>query len=178
MSTGRRRSFWPGCLAWNLSTMPSSGWMRMTRAFGCMSRTAFGGNDWCGTGRNWMKTSDARTGSRLPGADVERHVLPAPVVDEELDGRERLGRRVVRHAGLGDIGRHPLAAHPPGAVLPADGDIDRPGPAGIGRTARSTSTILLRTSSGLNDTSGSIAVRHMSCMMWFWTMSRRAPALS
>jgi hypothetical protein len=41
-----------------------------------------------------------RLGHALAGAQVERHAGPAPVLDPGTQGDERLGVRVVRHAGL------------------------------------------------------------------------------
>ncbi len=46
----------------------------------------------------------------LAGADVERHALPAPGVDEQAHGGEGLGGRVLGHAGLVQVADE-LAAH-------------------------------------------------------------------
>ena len=44
--------------------------------------------------------------------------------------------------------------------------------------ARSTFTFSLRTESAVKSIGGSIAVIAISCSMWFWKMSRIAPACS
>ncbi len=58
-------------------------------------------------------------GQALARADVERHVRPAPVVDEQPQRGERLGQRPRRDALLFAITRHVLAEHPALRVLPA-----------------------------------------------------------
>ena len=58
--------FDPGRLAWKRRAMLSCGWMQSSSRLGSISPIAEAGNDWCGTGRNWMQTSEAWTGIRLP----------------------------------------------------------------------------------------------------------------
>jgi hypothetical protein len=48
----------------------------------------------------------------------------------------------------------------------------------MGLTAFKTFTFSSRTDSASKVTGGSIAVRHRTCITWFWTMSRKAPASS
>jgi hypothetical protein len=48
----------------------------------------------------------------------------------------------------------------------------------IGRSARKTFTFSSRTAAALKSDGGSIATSARSWSMWFWTMSRSAPALS
>ena len=76
--------------------------------------------------------SDVLCASRLPRAQVERHVGPAPVVDPELHRRVGLGVRVGPHVGLFAVARHRLAGDRARVVLSARrvqrhaGRLDRP----------------------------------------------------
>src|ERR1700682_1035031 len=67
-----------------------------------------------------------RMGEPLAHAHVERRVRPAPVVDEQLRGDERLGHRVRRDNPLLALSRHLDALDEPRTVLPAH-DVLRPG---------------------------------------------------
>ena len=88
----RAASSGPGTLASKRSEMPSSGWMWIT------SRLGFS----CSTGRVAEEHErralelDRDLGDALrqalAGAQVERHAGPAPVVDEQLERHEGLGR--------------------------------------------------------------------------------------
>ena len=69
----------------------------------------------------------------LTGPEVERHPRPAPGVDLEFDGGERLGGRGLGEAVLVEQADHLLAALPARGVLPArGGQIQRLGQPGRG----------------------------------------------
>ena len=70
---------------------------------------------------NWTAISLARFGQPLAGPQVERHAGPAPVVDEELEGDEGLGRRVGLHPFLAAVARHvSTPSRKPGPYWAAD----------------------------------------------------------
>ena len=94
----------PGTFVATDSAMPSSGWMRSTSTFGSISwQTSSRPNRQYGICWKWIDTSVVRRASALAGADVERHALPAPVVDEQLQRdvgrRARVRRRRPRPRG-------------------------------------------------------------------------------
>ena len=66
MSTSRISIVVPGTFAPKRSVTPSSGWMRMTRAFLPSSSMSFLLNGWCGAALNTTATSVTRRPSRLP----------------------------------------------------------------------------------------------------------------
>ena len=66
MLTERMSSCGPGTFARKRSEAPSSGWMRSTSRFGCTVSTAVAAKGRCGAGLNWIATSVARRGRRLP----------------------------------------------------------------------------------------------------------------
>ena len=74
MFTVRMRIACPGTLALNRRVIPSSGWMRTTSRLGSIAPATgapAGDASWppkgeWGTRRNWMATSVARRGRRLP----------------------------------------------------------------------------------------------------------------
>ena len=111
---------WPGTLAANSSETPSSGWMWQTSTFG---RRPSSSDDLERRVRRALELDrDRRLAPRqaLAGADVERRVGPAPVVDVELGGDVGLGQRVRRDARLLAVARHLLALDVAAPVLAAD----------------------------------------------------------
>ena len=118
---------WPGTFALIVSETPSSGWMWRSRTFG---RSVVGVHRAERGVRSALELDrDRRLAPRqtLAGPDVERRVGPAPVVDEELRGDERLGRRVGRDPGLLAGSRAPRSpSTKPGPYWPAD-DVLRAG---------------------------------------------------
>ena len=108
----------------------------------------------------------------LPDTDVEGRAGPAPVVDVELRGDERLRPRVGRDARLLPVAGHLLSLDEPGPYWPRT---TRVGPGG--RIACRTFTFSLRTESAVKSTGGSIAVSATSWSRWFWKTSRIAPAV-
>ena len=114
----------------------------------------------------------------LAGAQVERHALPAPVVDEQLERRVGLGVGVRRDPLLAAVGRHVLPVHPALDVLRRAPPNRRRDCGGIGRTARSTFIFSSRTASASKAAGGSMATSENSWMRWGLIMSRSAPASS
>ena len=99
----------------------------------------------CGARLNWIAISVARLRQPLARAEVERRVGPAPVVDVELRGDERLGHRVGRDALLLAVARHlarPRRARPYWPRTTCFGP-------GVCERARSTFTFSLRTASAV-----------------------------
>jgi len=62
-----------------------------------------------------------RFGEALARPQIERHSGPAPVLDEELEGGERLGRRRGRNLRLIAVARRRLAVEGAWSVLAAYG---------------------------------------------------------
>src|SRR5512140_424329 len=56
-------------------------------------------------------------GKPLPGAEVERHPLPAPVIEEQSERDKGLGLGIRRHAVFLAVTGNFLAADPTRAVL-------------------------------------------------------------
>ncbi len=110
-------------------------------------------------------TSGRFLGECLARAQVERHALPAPVVDVQLE--RRVGRR-------GGSRRDRLRSHdsPRTGREPCD---SRPSTAVDRVMASSTFTFSLRIASAAKRAGGSIATSVSSCSRWFWNMSRRTP---
>ena len=82
----------PGTFEPKRSAIPSSGWMRSVSTFGSLAAGSPMPNSSCGAGLNWIAISDERFGQALAVPQVERHARPAPVVDQQLERDERLGR--------------------------------------------------------------------------------------
>ena len=99
----------PGTFAPIASETPSSGWTWIRSTFGRSPSPAISANGGCGARWNWIAIVVSRRGQPLAGADVERRVRPAPVVDVELRRDVRLRRRVGRDAGLLAVAGHLLA---------------------------------------------------------------------
>ena len=74
--------------------MPSSGWMRRTRALGCRPSDVGGREGQVGDPLELQGHLGDPLGQPLAGADVDRHAGPAPVVDLELHGHVGLGLAV------------------------------------------------------------------------------------
>ena len=66
MLTSRISIAVPGTLEPNRIVIPSSGWIRITRAFWVSSSVAVAANGWCGARLNTTATSVTRRPSRLP----------------------------------------------------------------------------------------------------------------
>ena len=127
--------------------MPSSGWIDRIEARRLPVERRLGGKRLVRHGAELDGDLGDLARQALAGAEIEWHVLPAPVVHEELQGRERLRLRVraARPLPRGS----PAQSCPPLQPRPycprtatrctASG--------GMGRTACSTSTFLLRISS-------------------------------
>ena len=113
--------------------------------------------------RNLPTTSVQVTGQTLSGANVERHALPAPGIDFQLQGRECFDLRV-----LGDAVFVAVAAE-----LPADEFF-----ASMGGIAFSTLTFSSRTDSLSMRTGGSMARFDSTWNKWFCTTSRIVPVWS
>src|SRR4051812_13265489 len=90
----------------------------------------------------------------LAGAQVERHAGPAPVVHHQLHRGVRLGRRVVRHVLLVEVGLRVLAADEPSEYWERTAIFGTSSGSGAGIACR-TLTFSSRTSSAENDTGGS-----------------------
>ena len=93
-----------GHLAPNATSMPSSGWIRSTVAFGSIEPIGAG---WKGQERHPLVSNrdlGHPTLQPLPGADVERHARPPPVVDLEAKGEKGLRRAPSVDAVLVAIG--------------------------------------------------------------------------
>ena len=125
MLTSESLIFRPGCLAENLMVMPSSGWIRNTiRELGKLALV-----DVAKQHARCLLELDGNLGLArrhgLARADIERHVGPAPIVDEQLqrDVGFRPALRVdVRRL---PIGLHRFALDLPEDILAADGVTDR-----------------------------------------------------
>ena len=120
--------------------------------------------------------SVTRVGSRLAGAQVERHAGPAPRVDRQLQRHVRLGLRVRRDLVLVAVADELLAPPPSRTRTGREPSPPPPRSGVIGFTARSTLSFSSRRSSALNSTGGSMREDgHAAAGTWFWTMSRIAP---
>ena len=84
----------PGTFAPKLSAMPSSGWMCSTSRLGSSCSTGVSRKSMNGGRLNWMAIVVSRFGRHLPVRQVDRHVGPTPVVDEQLQRNECLGDRL------------------------------------------------------------------------------------
>ena len=160
---------------WNPRTMPSSGWIGKDNPGGL---PAEGGLQRERLMRHAAKLDgDFRylLGQALASAQVKRHTLPAPVIDVQLERRRRLRLRIRHHPLFLAIAGHLLAPMWPGPYCPRTALCARAS-GEIARTAWSTSTFLFRISSAEKETIGSMATRQSSCIRWFCTMSRSAPA--
>ncbi len=128
---------------------------------------------------NWTAISVARRGQPLAGAQVEGHVRPAPVLDLQLERHERLDRRA--------WGPPPA---PRGSRRPGR---RRPSPRCTARAPRRRRTrarrplgvdgpqdphLLVAQRVGLEGDGRLHGHQASSCRMWFWRMSRLAPASS
>src|ERR1022692_3031096 len=116
METGRSFMPVPGRLDRNFSEMPSSGWMRRISRLGAVvvsSPLKMAS----GAGLKGEGILGERLGSAVPGAQIERHAGPAPVVHKESYGRVGVGLRVGLHAGFLAESGNILAADVRGAIL-------------------------------------------------------------
>ncbi len=150
--------------------MFSSGWIPISRLLGVLRRAL--AEDRMRHRAELDEDLGGALEQALAGAQVERHALPAPIVDMGLDRDEGLGVAVA--AQLVVIARHRRALDRARAVL-AGHDLAR---ATTGRSARSTLTFSSRTAVASKLEGGSIATSASNWSMWFWTMSRKAPAPS
>ena len=113
-----------------------------------------------GARRNWIAISVTRLRQALAGAQVERHVGPAPVVDRRASARRRSrcsspGPRLVSAA----VGRHALARRcVPAPYWPRTVRRQHVLGASSGWIACSTLTFSSRTASASNEIGGSMAI--------------------
>ena len=165
----------PGTLAMKRNEMPSFGWMRIERMFGSQTLRPRPLEEQ--VGRSLELNGDLRDalGEPLAVPQVERHARPAPVLDSSLtatyvsvlESGLDLFLTIARNCSPTDEAAPVLAAHR------VDGDLG-------GHQRRDGAQhldLLVADRVGLEVRSGgSIAISVSNCIMWFWTMSRRAPA--
>lgn len=102
-------------------------------------------------------------GKPLPGAEVERHALPAPVVEEQPERDKCLGLRIRRHPVFFAVTRNSFASEPTLALLPTDDalmdgvSVNRTD--GVGHIHFLVANLI-----GIDETIGSMATRHRSCI--------------
>jgi hypothetical protein len=114
----------------------------------------------------------------LAGAQVERHPAPAPVVDIELGGDEGFGDGIRLDVFFLLVARHGLAVDHAAGVLRAQRmRVHR----ALGDRADRAQHLHLFVAAARRPSSaagGSIATTVSSCIRWFCSMSRSAPARS
>ena len=63
----------------------------------------------------------------LSGAEIERHILPTPIVDKKLNGSKRFGRRLGGYTGLFTVADNFFPLKSAGPILTPDSKlIDSP----------------------------------------------------
>lgn len=112
-------------------------------------------------------------GHALARAEVERHALPAPVLDVEAHSDEGLGVRGVAHVGLVAVAARDLVAQRAGRVLASDN-----GPRVDGWDRLEQLGFLVADRFGAEGGGGSIVSSDRIWKTWFCMMSRRAPTSS
>jgi hypothetical protein len=115
-------------------------------------------------------------GQALPCPDVERDAGPAPVVDHELGGDERLGLGLGVDVWFLAIARA-LASRRPSPGRTGRDDVVRDILRGDLDGAQDLD-LLVAQSIRLERRGGSIATRLTSWRRWFWRTSREAPVCS
>ena len=110
--------FGPGTLAENRSETPSSGWIFITSTLLSIESPA-SPKSRCGMALEADRDLGVLARQAFAAAQIERHVGPAPVVDEELHRRVGVGVRFRVDAGLFAIAGYRLAADAAGVVLSA-----------------------------------------------------------
>jgi hypothetical protein len=166
----------PGCLAMICSLIASSGCSSITSRLA--TPPGVSGNSGKGGLANSITIFEERRCHALAGAQVERHLRPAPGVDMGAQGDEGLGlARIRRDVALFQVAVTswlPLTPWPYWPRTVSRAMSARP----KRRSERSTFSFSSRTASGASEVGGSMATMHSSCSRWFWTMSRMAPVLS
>ena len=122
----------------------------------------------------------------LAGAEVERHARPSPAVEMQPQRDVGLGRRLRDRRPLPRDSRAlRRRSTQPAAycarttfVVAALGRVDPSRFRGAAESTASASCLRSRTFSAENAIGGSIATSASTCIRWFWTMSRSAPAPS
>ena len=99
--------------------MPSSGWMRRISAFGLEPPRELAGEGEVRRPLEHHHDLGGPLGQAFAGTDVHGHAGPAPVVDREPHGDERLGHRLRVHALLLAVAGNALAVDRAGRVLGA-----------------------------------------------------------
>jgi hypothetical protein len=100
----------------------------------------------------------------LSRAQIERHVRPAPVVDEQLHRDERFGAGIRRHIRLGPIALNLLSPSMPSPYWPRTVRVSTSSSV-MGESAFRILACSSRTTSASKETGGSIAVSEMSWKM-------------
>lgn len=127
--------------------------------------------------RNVLKLNDNFCGlffHSFSGSDVEWNTSPSEVVDQELAGNKGFCIGVRSDIIFICISRNRYTVNFTSMILSAH-KVFIHFVFAIGRSALSTFTFSLRISSVFNLIGGSIARRATICIIWFCTMSRRAP---
>ena len=138
----------PGSLVIISSRMPSSGCSRMISRFGCHSAASAGKIE-NGSGAELDDDLGNLLRQPLAGAQVERHVGPAPGAHLGLQRDEGFGRGWLRRAQVGEIARHRLAVDRALACTGRAPSASAASCGSIGRSARSTFSFSSRTAIGV-----------------------------